>query len=333
MVETPDNLDRVVPLSPSACTITSGSGDLVGPLVLHVGRSPVGTLTGAVESIEMQVAPGRQSATVQIVTPTVRLNVQADPRRIRVAQRPDARPIDGWIKVEAAQVDAVGEGRATVRLELPNGVEPVSQRPSVALPCSELSLIGSKTSHLGDTDLRPGTRTPLRAEIGGPVVAYLNEPARSSRSGTSGGGFDTILYFPKVTTLDRKPGWLRVTKAGDATAVEGWIPADAASPNQRVYGILGLLSGAGDGNIRCQRDVPLFVRSDGKLLDIGVVRANANVAGERIQGGAIRIDLGAASLDATLLGSEASPRSEAEAGDGPFVPEDQAHWCSVKADD
>ncbi len=281
----------------------------------------------------MQIAPDGQSATVQVVTQAVRLNVQADPRRIHVAQRSQASLIDGWIRVDAAHVDEVGDGRATVRLDLPDGVEAVSQRLRVTLPCSDLSLTGEKTSPLGDTDLRPGTRTPLRAVIGGPVVAYLVEPARAPRAGTPGGTSGALLQFPRVKTLEKTPGWLRVTKTGKATAVVGWIPADAASPNQRTYGILGLLSGAGSGNLRCQRDVPLLVRSDGKLFDIGVVRANANIAGERLQGGAIRVNLGAASLDAALFGSEANPRSEADAGDGPFVPEDQAHWCSVEADD
>lgn len=332
LVETPPAPARVTPFSPATCTFSNQRGVLAGTLFLEVDGTRVAALDGRVDALELQFSEDGRRASVQVTTPALRLNTLVDVARLHLAQRPGANPLEGWLKLESVRVASVGNGRATVRVTLPRDVESKGAPATLELACADLSLIGEKTSSIGDTHLRPGTRTPLRAAIGGPVVAYLVEPAASTATGALVGALDAIADFPKLKAVDKRAGWVKVTQGGEATAVIGWIPASAVDRTRSAFGVLGMLSGSGTGggSVRCRQDVPIQVRSDGQVFDVGVLRADANVAGERLASGAIRLRLDSLGLIANLLDPESSRAPNASPGDGPYVPEDSASFCTVE---
>ena len=276
-----------------ACTFGPAQGHLIKPVHFLIGGSRFASIDGLVKLRRLLLADGGQRAWAELETRWVQLSAEVDPKSLRFALSPSSDPVDGWLELRSASVKNASNGQVTVDFELPSRLTPTTPRSSLQSACTELTFLTTdQPSSFGDTELRPGTRTPLTKTPRGDVIGHIETPKRPPRVNTRG-NVARIFDPPNITKLEEKAGHIRIRLVGGSSAVIGWIPNNALDSPTRSVGIIGLLSSAraSEPSFTCSRDVDLIVDYEGAPVQVGLVRANAVALGERRADGTIRVNL------------------------------------------
>lgn len=242
-------------LDDAPCVVRDGHIRLLSPIELRVEGTTYARIVDAVESITL-AARGR-SATLAITTAEAELLGEDAVSAVRV--RPRGRELrEGYLGIYGAQIEDTEDGDATLDLELPTSVRPVAP-PKRKYACSELTFeeIDFKLP-AGKVVTLDGNGSPLRASIGGRVVATVDG--------------DT------VDEIERRGRMVRISirhfgKQGPSSVVVGWVDASIIKLGP-AYGTGG--GGQGAGVMRslpqCTHEVPIFVRVKEHVVRVGRVK-------------------------------------------------------------
>jgi hypothetical protein len=214
-----------------------------------------------------------------------------EPRLDALVVYPRTRTVvDGWLVVLAAPLTAVSGASAILSPTLPRRIT-TPRAPTATVPCADLTFreppaADAKPAAGKPLWLAPGTKTALRVEPkGAPVATIAGRPAGRPNKG-SGAAIEAQLAAdtPDAFELARRDGAVQIRVADSGALAEGWI--DAAAVGKRppasgmAFGILGALGSGGlsDGaSVVCPHDTPLWVRDEGRAVQVGHVRANATI--------------------------------------------------------
>lgn len=298
---------------------------------MTVGGRRFATVDGKIRLLRLLVAEGGNRAWAEVETESLQLAAEVDPKSLRFAHRPDVDPVDGWLELRAGSIEEASEGQATMSFELPGRLEPATPKASVRIACADLTLWrDGQPSTWGDTELRPGSRTPLAVSPGGDLLGHILTPTKAPPVNI-GGNVVEVYEPPDIKKLEEKAGFIRVRLAGGSSTVVGWIPKSAVDRSGQRAGLLGMLSGSGrfrEATFTCSRDVDLFVDDGQARVRVGVVRANTAAPGRRREDGTIRVDLDTSIGFADLFGNQ--PRSPKDERLYPYVTAEDAASCTAE---
>lgn len=271
---------------PGRCVVHDANVEISGAAKLSVHGHGFAKQTGAF--VRFEVAFAGTIGKAHLENDTFVLDGELDPSDLSIRPREVALH-DGWIQIRTATSKSALGTSLKIEVPLPEGLDP--KTVLVPLPCTELTYAvppdpPETTGTPTLVDLPIGTQ--LRARPDGQPVARVVGYVPQDVPG------HTQLRPLEATVLDTRGAMTQVRIEGDNPVVV-WAASSALQPpTGDERGGFGFgRSGYGRHQYTCTRDIPIYVRIDGRAVRVGRIKQDAGFYLEGDAGeGDVGIDLG-----------------------------------------
>ncbi len=258
---------------PSTCEIHDVNVTTIHDAQLSVFDGPFARIASPFTRLDVVIDRSRGRAHLE----TEELVLEGELALDELPLRPRTHTMhEGWLAMGVAFAKDARGGQLRASVSLPEGLRP--RAVVVELPCGALTFaeppeapdpVGSEYIVFA-----PGTRTPVLRSPGGPQVAIVSPPPAEPQGDPNLPSFEEDV---SARVIARRAELLHVRIEG-SNYVEGWVSTkNTREPGAMYGGLHGNMAGDQPPRLRCDRAVPIFVRSRGEVRRVGHYKPNATI--------------------------------------------------------